>query len=428
MARPQSKSVYLYQPKLSTQWWVRFTLPPDVARHFKPPPGARIKPDRGNRVAYSLHTTSKTKAEEDARAIESQLALAWKGALNYRSFSLLTGSQGKQVCTLDQFFVEVAAREQQRVKLWGELTSPVDRHNKQALDPHVAKRYELHRRYLREALAALYPGQAFLVHHFGLDADSRPHLLQVREWILQTRRLEARTYKQLRAYFSAAWTQVAIRSGYCDTNPWHDDAMAPPDQVDKQWFILAADQRAKIFALGSSWKNNALKLLLLTGMRPSDLCWLMRTSFSAEDNSWTVMQPKTARPKLVPNTPDVAAVIADQVKVLNKLGLAGCNWLWPRYAKGKSGVPSDRHQMVKVLGRALHDTLGRTDAIGRPIQLYALRRTFASLAGRRARQDPHNIATLMGHRDLGQQMTYSQIDHEALLESATAIQKKIKGA
>jgi integrase len=434
MARPRSNKIYLYQKKGRPGWWARWTMPPELDRFFDPP---KSLPEAASRAAakdqrryLNLHTTDKRHANEIVADLQAALTAAHKRALSHQFVDALLQTQGKSVRTLANFFADLEIREQERVARWRSLSHPADRKKKRALAPETAARLKLIRAYLSEALAVLYPGQTFNVNHFSDQPGRRPNVIEIRDWMLNTRGLGVETYAQFKSYFSGAWKKVAVPSGYADCNPWENPEMEPPDKQHTERAVLTAEQRAQILAAPSTWANNALKLCTLAGLRPSELPWLMRTSFNAEHNRYDVIQSKVGgKFKPMPNTPQVAAVIADQLKLLDKVGLGDCNWIFPRvWEKNCRGQQSHRKQVCKQLDRALLKILGtKKDRLGRPISPYTTRRTFSSVAGRLSKIDPHNVADLMGHATLDEQMTYSQIDDEALHASAVEIQKRIKG-
>lgn len=432
MARPHSKRVYLYRPALSAQWWIRYTLPPDVARHYTDPagvvPGGR--PDKQNRISRSLHTTDKRTAEDLSRRLQLQLDKAWLKTLDHETFAVLTNDEGKTTRTLEHFFQELAADEQRRVALHRELHTPRERRDRKALAPETAKHHALKRRYLTEALTALYPGKHFYLHQFRCSARGEPDVAKIRDWIIQERRLDPQTWDALRAYFKGAWF-AAQAAGYADQNPWANRQLLVARADAPARAVLTPAHVNQLLALPSGFANNALKLMICSSSRPSDLCWWQWSGFDAANNQWAVMQSKVAKTKLVPHTPTVAGIVRDQRKVLDDLGLGDSLWLFPRTQDGKLGQPrggqSERKAMDKMLNRALHGALGKKDALGRPISVYTIRRTFATVGGRRAKQDPHNIASLMGHSNVEQQLTYSQIDAAALAQTSDAILAEMRG-
>lgn len=413
MARPQSKAVVLY--RRAGTWWVRFTVPPHVARNFKPPPGIPLRLDTHNRARLSLETDRKSKAEEIARTIQSQLDLAWKQALNFKAFAILTGDQGKTARSIAELFDELQSREAQRVAVWRTCTNPIEARNRHALHPRTAKRYALIRSYLTEYLAAKFPNETILVSHFGLDSDSRPHLLAFREWLIGERGIQRMTYKQLRAYFSEAWQSIALPRHYADTNPWRDPALRPVRSGETPRTTLSIEQRQTILALPSTWHHNALKLLLLTGHRVAELCWLTRTDVDTAARTVRWLNSKTGRYETLPATDAELAVLADQLALTTGLYLIA----------RKDGSQCEAHFLETKLGRALKRAL--TNCALPKVSPQSLRRTWQTVAARLAKTDPHAIKDLMMHKTLDQQLTYIQVDVEALRSSAEHVQKKLSG-
>ena len=436
MARPISKQVHLYLKKGRPEYWVRFHAPPDVARFFRSPEelpeasGAKAAQD--GRVAFSLHTADNKRAKELCRKLQTQLDLAWEGKLNHLMFRKLTDEQGQVVCSLTDMFAELEKRDQARVKLWYEIPNPVERRGRGTLCPRSSKKIGLFRRYLTEALTALYPGQSFMVHHFSNRAKERPNVIAIKDWLQNTRqpkRLGRESYKTFRDYFSGVWEKIAMANGWADSNPWKCKEMSPPIRRKIPRAVLTIDQVKTILAAESSLLHNALKLLVLTGTRPVELCWWQRTSLDKSNNHWRVIQTKTGEFKDISNTPDVAAVIADQLEVLDEIGLGSSNWLFPRYFYARDkGLQADNKQLGRALSRTLEKLVGVKTDLGLPITPYTTRRTVATFAKTRAKADPHAIADIMGHSNTEQQLTYIQMDYDAMMETSIAFQKKLKGA
>lgn len=430
MARPQSKQVHLYQKKGRPEWWARYSLPPDVARSFHAPseiPEASRPPGADGRVAFSLHTTSKRHANQLVEKLQIQLTLAWEGKLKRQMARTLLDDRGPLVLTIDELFVQVAKIEAEKLALWHSLPTPQERDQADTIAPLTEDRYRRQRAYLAEALEAVYPGRRFYVHHCGTADNSPCDLRKIRSWLLHTRKLEAATYRQIRDYFSGHWKRLVVGAGLTDVNPWIDDKLAPPDAPRKARATLTAEQCQQIMALPSSWKNNALKLLLLTGTRPVELRWWLRNRYDANTKLWTVYQTKIGQDKVIPNTPDVAAVIADQLAVLDQLGLSDSLYLFPRYWGQKKGQPSTCKQMNKALTRAMAAAVGDKSATGLSISPYTFRRTIAT-ARDRADLKPADMAVLLGHTNVDQQEVYRQLDAAAVYDSAARLQKAVKGA
>jgi integrase len=408
MPRSPSRKVVLF--RRGKTWWFRVTVPRDVAARLKTPAGLGLKLDAHNRWRDSLKTESKREAEELASAIQTQVDLAQRSALNLKAFSLLTGNQGRVPRTIDELLAELQDRERKRVAVWRSCSNPIDARNQHALHPRTAMRYGLMRAYLKEFLQQKHPGESLLVSNVGLDSDSRPHLVALKEWILNERRLQRITYKQLRAYFSEAWQSLAVPSRYADVNPWKDPRLRPPRAGEAPRAILSTQQRGLVAALPSSWKNNALKILLLTGHRVSELCWLQRGDVDTAAKTVRWLNSKTGRYETLPATAAELAAIEDQTKSHTSL------WVFPR----KDGSQCDGHYLETKLGRALSAAL---ESCPLPrVSPQSLRRTWQTVAARLAKSDPHAVKDLMMHRSLDQQLTYIQADVEALRETAQTVQ------
>jgi len=411
MARPVSKNVVLF--RRGPTWWIRFTLRPGEVPHFK----KSIALDARNRARYSLGTTNKAKAQEIANTTQALLDLARKQSLSHRAFHILTGDQGKVAKTIAEFLEELGLRDRKRGEIGATCTNPIEARNKHALQPRTVKRYALIRQYFIQFLQAKHPGEVFYVSAAGLDSDSRPHLLQFRTWFFDERHFGRMTYKQARAYFSEAWQSVAIPQRYAETNPWRDPQLRPPRGGETPREILTQEQRAALLSMPSTWHYNALKILLLTGHRVTELCWLQPGDVDVKAKTVRWLNSKTGRYETLPATDDELAILAVQMK-------EPALWIFPR----GDGQQCEGHFMETKLGRALQRALKLKKCLLPHVSPQSLRRTWQTIAARKARTDPHAIKDLMMHKSLDQQLTYIQADVEALRESAAAVQRQIKGA
>lgn len=425
MPRNASKTVRLYQPALSRFWWIRFTLPPHVARHFKPTQSAdpslplsdlpNFKPDKENRVSFSLKTEHKPSAEKMQRRYQTMLDRACDRALDHKTFAALTGASSQVTRTVEEFFEKVKADCAARVAIWKSCTNPIEAKRKQGLNPHTAHDYQLVRDYFIEFLAQERPDQTTFVHDVGMDADCTVHLSKFKHWFYLTRQLGSESWSKARGHLSWAWQHIAIPNKLAPVNPWSNHDLAPMDEGEKKYPTATEDQRRAILNLSPSRDHRALKLLLITGRRVAELSWLQRGQVDEKKMTITWTISKKGRSIVLPLTPMQAEILREQMDSHNHL------WVFPR-ADGHQCLP---HYLQTKLGRTLASALDAARCPLPCISPQSLRRTWQTRGARQAKASPHDIRDLMAHKSVEQQTTYIQDDVESLRATAAEVERQI---
>lgn len=405
MGRPIERLVRIYKQKASRFWWGQFILPPNVRRHLdvsKFPIELNLRPDRRNRVSFSLKTAHKPEADRRARTIEYMIEKAGLKALNRDVFNVLTNDKGETLKTIEDFFTELSVRDKSLVEIANSSVNPIEARKAGGLQPPTAGRYELHRRHFYEFLRETHPGRGFLVSEIDVSM-----LKLFNEWMRS--RYQVGTRRHCRNYLSSVWS-LAIASGYCDKNPWQSKELRIPKNPKRDWPTLTLEQRQLLLSQEPSPMANALIVMILTAARPSDLAWLQRTDINWSKQEVSLLQSKTGDRKPFPLYNELRTVLRRQ------LASHSSPFVFPRPDGGRN----TRQYLDKRLNHALQKILGQQ------ISCYALRRTAITLM-LEAGIDPELISQMAGHQDRSMIAIYAQHRAEARFKAAEKLDAAVRG-
>ena len=225
------------------------------------------------------------------------------------------------------------------------------------------------------------------------------------------------------------------------------DSAKLPRQEGKEIAFLSPDEEARLLeALPDSSNGRAIRFILASGLRASELCGLRWCDI--EEESFTVRQgaqyvkdgngkqrlvlapPKTkAGRRTIPLTPAMREVLdVQRVKQMEQRLVVGLGWIGGTPGKGdtpvfasEAGTVLDRNN----LGRTLRLTLERLHLPNRG--LHVLRHTFAT-KWVRSGADLRTLAEILGHTKVAftmQQYVHSDMDTKmAGLMAVEALQKR----
>lgn len=414
--------VALFRRKASPYLWLRFTC----ADH--------PKADRRGRVFLSTRTADRAAAKAQAADFELLLETRRRGKLNETLFRQLVAGDPTLVSKpLSEWFTEIADEEAALVRRHVEATDPTDARKRGGLAPQTARRYARLRRYLIDHLTApraTGTPQINVAQSSAISAKSPTNpaehrvivcnltvadidLAACQGWKQWMRAHYATgTYRVARVHLSGLWDR-AVAVKWCERNPWRDRSLRPAKDPKRAWPILNTEQRHRLLALpDDDWRHRALKVMLLTGCRPSDLCGLRRGDVELERGRLRFLQPKTGEVKYVPIAPSLRLSLEAQ------LASHQGEWMFPkitrtqildRFEIADPGATSQEEtaqqaQKCPILSfrqseRAwLDTTLGRLmRKLGLPTP-YCLRRTFAT-ALLDAGTNKRNVQRWLGHKD-----------------------------
>lgn len=147
----------------------------------------------------------------------------------------------------------------------------------------------------------------------------------------------------------------------------------------------------------------ALRLLLLTGARKSEILRARWENVRLDQRLLTVPLSKSGKPRHI-------ALSEEAIKIIRSIPRKpGCPWLFPGHAPDKP--LSD----IYIFWNRLRNALGLTD-----VRIHDLRHTFASFlvnAGRSL----YEVQNLLGHSDPRTTMRYAHLGQAALLAAAETV-------
>ncbi len=147
----------------------------------------------------------------------------------------------------------------------------------------------------------------------------------------------------------------------------------------------------------------AIKLLLLTGGRKSEILKAQWAHIHLEQRLLTVPDSKSGKPRHIPLSDEAIAVIQSIPRV------PGCPWLFPGRVPGKplSDIYLFWNKLRRKLG--LHD-----------VRIHDLRHTFASMLVN-AGHPLYEVQKLLGHSDPRTTMRYAHLGQASLLAAAQTV-------
>ena len=184
-------------------------------------------------------------------------------------------------------------------------------------------------------------------------------------------------------------------------------AGVPPFKIHVQRErYLAPDEARQLkqqLECSSRPEATALRLLLLTGARKSEILKARWENVRLDQRLLTVPLSKSGKPRHIPLSDEAVAVIRSIPRV------PGCPWLFPGHAPGKP--LSD----IYVFWNKLRRELGLAD-----VRIHDLRHTFASFLVN-AGHSLYEVQKLLGHSDPRTTMRYAHLGQASLVAAAQTV-------
>jgi integrase len=195
-----------------------------------------------------------------------------------------------------------------------------------------------------------------------------------------------------------------------DAELWHGENPASRIKLFRETprtRFLHPDEMARFFAALRKEPNpdltDSVNLALWTGARKSDVFSMRWQDVSLDDNRWTIPDPKSRRPYVVPLTPEAVKILRGRSKLRTS-----ATWVFPSH--GKSGHITDLKSRWKAF-------LERANIKG--LRVHDLRRTQGSWqAG--AGVPLNVIGKSLGHSSLASTQVYSVLDIDPVRVAMTA--------
>ncbi len=147
----------------------------------------------------------------------------------------------------------------------------------------------------------------------------------------------------------------------------------------------------------------AIRLLLLTGARKSEILKARWENVRLDQRLLTVPLSKSGKPRHIPLSDEAVQIIRAIPRS------PGCPWLFPGHAQGKA--LSD----IYIFWNRLRGGLGLTD-----VRVHDLRHTFASLLVN-AGHSLYEVQKLLGHSDPRTTMRYAHLGQASLVAAAETV-------
>lgn len=228
---------------------------------------------------------------------------------------------------------------------------------------------------------------------------------EVESWfqMLPQRHLAPATCNRILAVFKSVCAMAAVR-GMLGQSPCA--GVAPFRVYLLRERYLAQEEALRLMAAlerSDRLEARALRLLLLTGARKSEILRLRWEHVRLDLHLLTVPLSKSGRPRHIPLSEEAAAVIRSLPAV------PGIPWLFPGHAPGKP--LSD----IYLFWNGIRRQLGLGD-----VRIHDLRHTFASfLVG--SGHSLYEVQKLLGHSDPRTTMRYAHLGQPTLLAAAETV-------
>ena len=175
--------------------------------------------------------------------------------------------------------------------------------------------------------------------------------------------------------------------------------------TQRERYLSRSEARRLMQALERSERPEAcaLRLILLTGARKSEILRLRWENIHFDLRMLTIPLSKSGKPRHIPLSHEAVALLRAMPRV------AGSPWLFPGHAAGKP--LSD----IYLFWNSLRCTLGLKD-----VRIHDLRHTFASFLVN-AGHSLYEVQKLLGHSDPRTTMRYAHLGQASLLVAAETV-------
>ena len=266
--------------------------------------------------------------------------------------------------------------------------------------PHVKLRkrsWQVDERIARQYLSPVFGDRFF-------DGFSRA---AVETWLqsLPSQGLAPATCNRILAVFKSVCSLAAVHGFFPDGQSPCAGVSSFRIHAQRERCLSQGEARRLIRALERSDRPEAfaLRLLLLTGARKSEILRLRREHVRLDLRLLTVPLSKSGKPRHIPLSAEAVAVIRAMPRVKES------PWLFPGHTPGKP--LSD----IYLFWNALRRSLGLDD-----VRIHDLRHTFASLLVN-AGHSLYEVQKLLGHSDPRTTMRYAHLGQASLLVATETV-------
>jgi len=178
-------------------------------------------------------------------------------------------------------------------------------------------------------------------------------------------------------------------------------------------FVMAQLENERNLALLEPTVRHLVVVLMETGLRASDACYLPFNPMLDDSVGWPCLRyhsRKTNTDQLVPLSGRAAVSIRDQQAIVRANWSANCAWLFPEPARGPAGPqPFSYHLLARRL-KSWQRHIGLHDEAGVPVHVSA--HQFRHTLGTRLINSgvpQHVVQRILGHASPGMTAVYAQI-------------------
>jgi len=415
MSRPRRNIIRQFRRSLVL--WAEFSLfEGELERFNNLRPGwlsKPIHPDVRGRIQVSLKTGEPDVANKRAAELERLIGFVQANAT--------AGTKKAQQITVADRFDQVAQKESADASLYD---NPIQGRKQGFIRPRTARDRCYKRRLFLEFLAERFPTRTLSVHEVNVGV-----VAEFLDWLKHPspshRALSNVTRSSIKDYLSVLWND-AQHLEYCKENPWNHPSVQQSEYVEHDngrvtMFHEAAlfQSLPTIYRLPSTWDNNGIIIMALTGCRPSDLYQIQRGHVTAIDGLPFLndLQSKTAKWKRLPLTRWLQPIIDRQFASHDAL------WLFPRRGDNDQWRPCREAEGTRRWYRQIK-------RLGLPgVTPYTFRYTFET-AGQKLGFSALLINALMGHKSSRRTMAeiYTKFPTADIFQAAERIQASLLGA
>ncbi|BCS55609.1 site-specific integrase [Geobacter sp. SVR] len=228
------------------------------------------------------------------------------------------------------------------------------------------------------------------------------------------KKLSASTANRYLALLSRLFS-LAIQWGYLERNPVK--GVKKYKEADPRHRYLTGEELTRFLEAldveAGKTTANALKLLLLTGVRKMELFSLPWSEVDLDQGSIRLLYTKNGRSRMV----SLNSVAHELLKKIHAEAVPGCPWVFPARV-GNGHLVDVRKPLARAMARAELNDLRPHD----------LRRSFASLAVN-AGVDIYQVKDLLGHSSVAvTQRAYAHLQQDTLRTASEVVGKTVEDA